>query len=448
MRRLYRAHGPIAAFEEDGQRLAFAFGPEYVQQVLSDPRTFHSQFFAIRGPKNSAQRHLTCGLLSMNGEVHKRHRRLVMGPFQKQAFAAQRDAVVGLADQLVREWKPGTVRDIFPDMTRYMLRVTSNLLFGFDRPALAYEIGSLIERWVRMNHEVGIGAFVSDKGISASYSRLLAVAEALEESIRAMIDYRRADALGTDVLSQLIRAHDEAGNGMTDAELIGQTAILFGAAHLTTANTLTWTLFLLAQHPQVASALAAELREVLSGAAPTLEQLEHLPLLDRVIKESMRLLPASAYSQRLSAEPTDLGPLRLAKGTAVIFSQIITHHMPELFPAPQCFRPERWESIAPSPYVYFPFAAGPRKCVGAGLALMILKITLSAIVQRCHVSVEPGAAVNGNVTFTMLNPTSGMPLRILPATAPFSAVAVAGNIHDLVDLGPGMRAVQSPSRAA
>jgi cytochrome P450 len=448
MRRLHRAHGQIAALEDNGQRLVFAFAPDHVQRVLSDPNLFHSQFFAIRGPKNSAQRHLTCGLLSMNGEEHKRHRRLVMGPFQKQTFAAYRDALVALADQLVQEWQPGTVRDIFPDMTRHMLRVTSNLLFGFDRPALAYEIGHLIERWVRMNHEVGMGAFVSDPGLAASYSRLLALAEELEKSIRAMIAHRRSAPLGTDVLAQLLRAHDETGAALTDAELIGQTTILFGAAHLTTANTLTWTLFLLAQHPRVAADLAAELRAVLGGAAPTVDQLDRLPLLDRVIKESMRLLPASAYSQRLSAEPTDLGPFRLAKGTCVIFSQVITHHMPDLFPAPRQFRPQRWQTLAPSPYAYFPFAAGPRKCVGAGLALMTLKITLAAILQRYHLSVEPGAVIDGNVTFTMLNPTSGMPMRILPAAAPFTAAAVGGNIHELVDLDPATSAAWSQARAA
>ena len=81
MRRLCEEHGRLAALEENRARIVFAFGPEYNQRILSDIKTFHSQFFAIRGPKNSAQRRLTCGLLSMNGEDHKRNRRIVMGPF-------------------------------------------------------------------------------------------------------------------------------------------------------------------------------------------------------------------------------------------------------------------------------------------------------------------------------------------------------------------------------
>jgi cytochrome P450 len=449
MRRLYQDHGMVAALDDKGQRLVFVFGPEYTRQVLSDARLFQSRFFAIRGPRNSPQRHLTCGLLSMNGEEHKRHRRMVMGPLQKKSHTAYHPLLVTLADEMVREWRPGQVRDIFRDMTRHMLRVTSSVLFGLDLPELAYEIGHLTERWVAMNHEVGMGAFVADGKITSAYSRLLDVAGALEEKIRALIEHRRSStAPGQDLLSLLIRAHDETGAGMTDAELIGQAALLFGAAHLTTANTLTWTLFLLAQHPSIASALAAELAEVLDGSAPSLEQMDRLPLLDRVIKESMRILPASAYSQRVTAEPTDLGPLHLAKGTPVIFSQIITHHMPEIFSGPRQFRPDRWQTITPSPFAYFPFAAGPRMCVGAGLALVILKITLSVILQRYHLSVVPGASIDGKVHFTMFNPTSGMPMLILPPTAPFTCAPVAGNIHELVALESMPRRVSAPLRAA
>jgi cytochrome P450 len=448
MRRLWRTHGDFAVLEQNGQRLAFAFGPEYCQRVLSDTRTFHSQFFAIRGPRNSPQRRLTCGILSMNGEEHKRHRRLIMGPFQKGALASHFDPLVRLAEQQGDDWQPGQVRDVFQDMTRYMLRVTSSLLFGCDMPQLAYEIGRLIERWVSMNHEVGMAAFVPDQKASSSYSDLLELAAALEEKTRAMIAFRRSRAPGADLLSGLLHAHDDAGVALTDDELIGQTTVIFGAAHLTTANTLTWTLFLLAQHPQTAEELADELATVLGGRAPTPEQLEQLPMLDRVLKESMRLLPASAYSQRVCAEPVALGPLQLPKGTPVIFSQVITHHMASLFADPERFQPERWRYIAPSPYAYFPFAAGPRMCIGAGLALMTLKITLAVLLQRHQLGVVPGAAVNARVHHTMLNPTSGMPMRVMRPGAPFVSVPVGGNIHDLVALEPASPTVAPRTRAA
>jgi cytochrome P450 len=447
MRQLYATHGPVAALEDGGRRLAFVFSPAHVQDVLTDVATYHSQFFAIRGSRNSAQRRVTSNILSQNGEEHKRFRRLVMGPFQKKCFEPYHAVLAKLAGDLVASWQPGETRNMFREMTRFMLRVTSVLLFGCDVDGLAYEIGRDVERWVALNHAVGIGAFVSNAEVGASYDDLLAAATSLEQKVRALIEHRRgAGAGGDDVLSRLISAHDDSGLGMTDAELIGQTTVLFGAAHLTTANTLTWTLFLLAQHPRAASALIEELDAALGGAVPSLRQLEELPLLDAVLKESMRILPASAYSHRVNVRPVQLGDLCLPPGTPIIFSQVITHHVPELFPEPEVFRPERWQTISPSPYAYFPFAAGPRMCIGAGLATMILKLTLTRILQHFRFSLVPGATIDARVDWTMLNPASGMPMRLLPLEAKLTSVPVDGSVHDLVDLGAAREA--APSRAA
>jgi cytochrome P450 len=446
MRRLFRLCGPTAALEEEGRRLIFVFGPELNRRLLSDPKTYHSQFFAIRGHRNSAQRRLTNALLGMNGSEHKRHRRLVMGPFQKESMVRYGGALAELAERLLCDWQPGQVRDIFRDMARHMLRVASSLLFGFDRPELAYEIGRHIERWVAMNHRLGMGAFISDDRDASDYDELLALADALEGKIRAMIEYRRsASALGQDVLSLLLCGRQQMGNGLSDAELIGQAAILFAAAHLTTANTLAWTLFLLAQHPRVALELADELSAVLHGETPTLAQLERLPALDRIVKESMRILPASCYVQRVTTQAVALGPWHLPVGTVVFFSQYITHHMPALFPEPERFCPDRWRAIRPSPYAYLPFGAGPRMCLGGPVALLTIKITLAAIWQRYHMSVAPGARIDGRVRATMLAPAAGIPMLISAPTTPFREVAVEGNIHEMVMLGDRLTATINPA---
>jgi cytochrome P450 len=435
MRALYRIHGPIAALEEDGQRLIFVFGPDYNRRVLSDTRTFHSRFFAIRGPRNSAQRRLTSTLLTMNGEEHKRHRRLVMHPFQKQSITTYRDALVLLVNEMLRSWEPGQQRDIFQDMTQFMLQAASSILFGFDRRELACAIGQKTARWVAMNHELGIGAFVSDGRIAESYQDLLGLASELESEVLRMIEHRRSSVKpGNDVLSLLIRAHHEDGFGMSDDALIGQAAVLFGAAHLTTANSLAWTLFLLAQHPPVASELVEELTGVLHGQAPTVAQLEQLPILDRVIKESMRVLPASSYSQRVNMESVTLGPFHLARGTPVVFSQFVTHHMSELYAEPEQFHPDRWRTISPSPYAYLPFGAGPRMCLGGPLAMLTIKLVLPSILQRFHLTVVPGATINGKVISTMLTPTDGIPMSIASSSTCFRRVPVSGNIHDMVIL--------------
>jgi cytochrome P450 len=447
MQRLYRTHGTLAAIEDEGQRVIFAFGPEYNRRVLSDVDNFHARFFAIRGPRNSAQRRLTNALLSMNGAEHKRNRRIVMGPFQKASVEGYRDALASLATELIQPWRVNEIRDIFDDMTHYMLRVASSVLFGFDVPEMAFEIGHLTARWVAMNHELGVGAFLADEQIASSYDQLLKLAETLERQIVAMIEHRRSSSAdGKDVMSLLIRAHDEFGDRLSDDELIGQAAILFGAAHLTTANTLTWTLFLLAQHPREAAELHRELSAILQGKPPTVQQLEQLQVLDRVVKESMRVLPASSYSQRLAVSPVELGPLRLDRGAIIVFSQFITHHMEDLFPEPERFLPQRWQTIRPSPYAYLPFAAGPRMCLGGPMAIMIIKMTLAVILQRYRLEVVPGANINGLVTATMLTPTSSVPMIVRDNRSPFLAARVHGNIHELVKLDSAQPAAWLISR--
>ncbi|WP_010582668.1 cytochrome P450 [Schlesneria paludicola] len=443
MRRLHAAHGSVCAMEEDGQRIYFVFGPEYNHQVLSDSNTFHSRFFAIRGGRNSSQRRLSSGLLSMNGDQHKRNRRMVMDAFMKKAILNYLPAIRIEVESMLSDWTPGNERDISRDMTDFMLRLTSSILFGLDQPQVAYKIGHMIDHWVHLNHEIGMGAFVSDPTIANRYGDLLAEANELEGQILGMIRMRKANPTGRDALSMLINAHDAEGS-ISEEELVGQAALMFAAAHLTTAHSLTWTLFLLAQHPSVMNGLHQELTKELDGGFPTLEQVERLSLTERVIKESMRILPASSYSQRITAVPVELGPFKLAPGAGIVFSQFITHHLPEIYSEPDTFQPDRWLTMAPSPYQYLPFGAGPRMCLGAPLAMLIMKATLPTILQRFKLTVVPNTEVSGKVISTMLGPTTSVMMRIEHQDGRFESQPVRGNIHQMVDL----REIRTARRAA
>ncbi len=443
LRTLHAKHGDICAMEEQGQRIHFVFGPEYNHQVLSDGVTFHSRFFAIRGGRNSSQRRLSSGLLSMNGEQHKRNRRLVMDAFMKKAILSYLPSIRTEIESMVADWVPGTERDIARDMTDFMLRLTSSILFGIDQPEVAYKIGHMIDHWVHLNHELGMGAFVADPTIADRYHELLGYANQLEAEILSMIKMRRAHSTGNDALSILLNAHDGEGS-ISDDELVGQAALMFSAAHLTTAHSLTWTLFLLAQHPSAMSQLHHELVTELSGGVPSLEQAERLSYTERTIKESMRILPASSYSQRITAAPTQLGPFQLAPGAGIVFSQFITHHMPSLYPDPEAFLPDRWLKINPSPYQYLPFGAGPRMCLGASLAMLILKTTLPTLLQRFKLTMVPNTEVSGKIVSTMLGPTTSVMMRIDRQDGRFESHPVRGNIHDMVDL----REIKSMRRAA
>ncbi len=433
MQKQYRAHGELSILDDGQQRIVFAFGPENNRFVQCDPR-FESRFFAIRGPKRSAQRRTTCGLLNMNGETHRRHRRLVSQPFSKRVIPNYHATVETLLDELLATWQIGEVRDLHSEMTAYMLRVVSAILFGLSDRDLAYETGHLIDEWAHMNHQVGMGVLVSNRQITERYQDLLDHAERLEANLRLMIDRRRSEEPGDDVLSLMIHARDNEG-GITDDELIGHAALLFGAAHLTTAHTLTWTLFLLAQHPSVARDVDAEIKAAtFASDVPTPQESSGLKMLERALKESMRCLPASTYLSRMTREPVEMGPLKLPGGSAVIFSQYMTHHLPRLYEAPDEYWPERWNSIAPSPYEFMPFGSGPRMCIGAMLAMQTLMATLPALLRRFRFSIVPDSTICGETISTMLGPVTPVPALLCPPDGRFESVPVAGNIHDLVRL--------------
>jgi cytochrome P450 len=318
-----------------------------------------------------------------------------------------------------------------------MLRVTSTLLFGLNNPEPAYRLGDMIARWVSLNQEVGAGALVSNERFSVHYEELLEFAKELEAEILEMIHRRRADRQpGQDVLSILVQMHDEEGS-LTDEELVGQIAVLFGAAHMTTAHSLTWTLLLLAQHPTVMRELWKELNASVDHAdAKSLGSFpkgEELSLLDRVIKESMRILPASAYSQRINTVAVQLGPLVLPRGTGIVFTPLVTHHLAEIYPQPEKFLPDRWLTLRPSPYAYHPFGAGPRLCIGGPLATAIIRVALRGILSRFRLSVVPGAEVGIHVESTMLVPTNGLSMQVHAPDGQYSSSPIAGRIHELVE---------------
>lgn len=162
---------------------------------------------------------------------------------------------------------------------------------------------------------------------------------------------------------------------------------------------------------------------MLRGSAPTVEQLGRMPLLERVIKESMRLLPTAAIGSRVSTGPFELGPYHFPRRTFVNFSQYLTHRLPELYPEPQRFKPERWETIDPSPYEYLPFGAGPRMCIGATFAMTELRIVLAMLLQRFRLAVVPGAQIDWGMTIT-LGIKGPLPMTVVAQDRRFSKTTI------------------------
>lgn len=445
MRRLQVRHGDLAVLEDAGQRLVFVFSPDLNREVLSNAKTFHSQFFAVRGGRQSAQRRVTSGLLSQNGAEHRDMRRVLKDVFALRVLPGYLNTISQITHRLCDNWSVGSAVDLNAGMVQFMLNVTSALLFGEDDVQFANHLGQMIDRWVHQNHRVGIGALVSAPEFAAEYDRLLTMAEELEVVVQELIARQKLlPSARPNVLSLLLAARC-AEQGLTDQGLVGQTTLLFGAAHLTTAHTLSWTLLLLSQHPEVMVPLLEEIRLQTTDEDPSLEQLERCVLLDRVIRESMRVLPASSYSQRVTSEATALAGHRLSAGTPVVFSQFMTHHRADLYEQPDSFLPDRWMHVNPGPYEYLPFGAGPRMCIGAPLAMLELKAALSVMLRRLHFQIVPGSTVNARVISTMLSPTTPIRAEVIPVSRMPEPVLIRGSIHDLVRLP---EAASAAARAA
>ena len=427
-------YGPLVTLARGTSSHLFIFHPDYNMQVLSNPALFRSPELWRVAPEGSSLSRLWSGLVTLNGEVHKKHRRMMMPSFHKKKVESYRDEMVARIDRMLSAWKPGEVRDIFLEMRQVTLLIVTKVLFGLDDDQETLRMGQLLADWLERYTSPAVQILPFD-GPGLPFRNLLEVSRRGESAIRELIARKRAQgASGDDVLSMLLQARDEEGGVMSDAELVGQTNILFVAGHETTTNSLTWTLFLLDQHPEVHAALLEELEGELKGAPPTLEQLERLPLLDQVVKESMRILPPVPVAFRASNAPFEMGGHSFGAETMVHYSPYITHRLPDLYPEPARFLPERWSKIDPPVYGYIPFSNGPRRCIGATMALLEIKLMLSMLLPRFRLSLRPGTRVDPLVRAT-IRPKGGLPMRIQAQDKRFERSAVRGAIRDVVALG-------------
>jgi len=199
---------------------------------------------------------------------------------------------------------------------------------------------------------------------------------------------------------------------MSDEQLRDEVMTLFLAGHETTANSLTWTLLLLAQNPEKEAALAAELRAVLQGRPPAVNDLPRLPYTEMVVKEAMRLYPPAWGIGRRALEEFELDGYRIPAGTNLFLLQWITHRDARFFPEPERFQPERWRDDPTRSgklprFAYFPFGGGPRVCVGAGFAMMEATLLLAAFAQRFRFELLPGQDLQPLYSVT-LRPKQGL----------------------------------------
>jgi len=429
--RVYRRYGAISSWTPRHPRHVFAFGPEPNRQLFGSPECFCVDAFReLPVPPGSAMSRLTNGLLKLNGETHRNHRRLMQPAFHSRQVESYLAAIVELAQAELDSWRPGDSRAIGRDLSRLTLRVAMKTIFDLESAEGVDGLHGIIVRLLALGGSPATLLLPLDLPGTA-YRRLLRTAEEMDRALRAMIDAKRRDPTGGDVLTALITARDEQGARLTDDELISEAYTAF--CHESSAASLTWTLFLLDQHPEVEADLRDELSAALGGAAPTADDLARLPLLDRVLKESLRLFPPAAFGLRYTARPCALGPYELPEGATIFFSQYVTHRIPDAFPQPLRFQPSRWETFRPGVYEYIPFGAGPHHCLGRSFATLEMKIVLAMLLQRYRLRIEPRSRVDPQVRISLV-PRQALRMRVAPPVNGRDRIPVHGSVHESVDL--------------
>ncbi|MGJ3250928.1 MAG: cytochrome P450 [Elainellaceae cyanobacterium] len=418
-----------------------AYGADVVREVTTQHEVFYKQpisgtLYRLKdqSPRSEPLKHFGVGLFGINSQQHLQTRKLMMPAFHHKQIATYRDDMVAIAQSMVDRIPCDEPFDFSATMRLLTMRIATKTLFGDDIHEAGGSVGKLIQDILNL---LGNAVLLPVDLPGLPYHRMLTLMQQLDDQMRTLIERKRQSHTETpDVLSMLLSAQDaETGLTLSEDELLGHAGVIFTAGHETSSNALTWTIFLLSQHPDIAADLHDELGHVLQGAAPTVDQLQQLPLLNKVVKESLRIIPPAPWNGRVTSQPTELTGRPLPSGTEVIVSIYHTHHHADLFPDPDAFDPHRWDDINPSPYEYNPFSAGPRTCIGAAFALMEIKLILAMLLQRYRFQPVGDRPVDRS-GFIVITPKGGLPLVAHLQDRNFrqGVGGIRGNVRDMVNL--------------
>lgn len=412
--RCAREYGDVA-------RLGFPGPPAY---LISHPE--HVEYVLVKNNRNFVRDRYTRaelsilgnGLLVSEGDSWRRQRRLAQPAFHRRRVEAFGETMVSFTERMLDGWRDGETRDVHEEMMRLTLEIVAKTLFDTDISHEAEGVGRSMDAIMAHSSDQGSSVFLRMLPDSFPTPGNLAYRRAtrrLDGIIHALVQKRRRGGADTgDLLSMLLRAEDEDGEGMSDKQLRDEAMTIILAGHETTAIALSWTWYLLGRHPEVEAELSAELEEVLGGRAPTVEDLPHLRYADAVIKESMRLYPPAWAVGREALEDCVIGGYHVPAGTQMFISQYVIQRDGRFFDDPESFDPDRWRDGRAEglpQYAYFPFGGGPRLCIGNGFAKMEAVLLLATVAQRFKLEPVSGRSPVPQPSIT-LRPRDGIKSRL------------------------------------
>jgi cytochrome P450 len=410
-----RAYGDVVKVRFGHRRVYLVSHPELIEEVLVTQNQNFIKHFALR--LNPLV--LGNGLLTSEGDFWLRQRRLVQPAFNRSRITRYAPAMVAAAEHVIGDWRPGERRDIMVEMMRITLAIAAKTLFDADVGGGAQDVvdalnvlqDSFLQRF---NSLLPTPMWIP----TPANLRQRRAVRRLDEILYGFIRSRRAQNVDKgDLLSILLQARDEDdGSRMSDRQVRDEAMTLFLAGHETTALALSWTWYLLAQHPQVEEKLVEEWTKVIGGRSPIVDDWSKLRFTEQVILESMRLYPPAYVVGREALADCTIGGYHVPRGTTLLMSVWTVQRDPRFYDDADTFRPERWtdafQKSLPK-FAYFPFGGGPRLCIGNLFAMLEMALVLPAIGQRFRFALEAGKTVTPLATFT-LRPKTGIPGLIVP----------------------------------
>jgi cytochrome P450 len=410
-----------------GPRFSYTlFHPDFIKRVLVD----NNRNYQRHALSNSLLKLLTGdNLLTGDGDFWLRQRRLIQPAFHRQRLSGFGNIITYSAAQMLADWEQqpsGQSLDIAAAMHQVTLRIVGLALFSVDllkeghilshsitvsSEYFAYRIGRLLAPplWfpTQRNREFKRArqqALQIVPDLIATRRKLIAQTGAAEESGRPY-----------DMIDLLLDArYEETGQPMDDEQMSREIRMFIGAGHETTANTLTWTLYLLSQHPAVEAKLHVEVDNVLQGRTPTIADMPRLPYTLMVIQEAMRLYPAAWVVARQSIGEDQLGDYLMLENQGVTIPIYAVHRHPDYWVEPEQFDPERFSPARAEShhkFAYLPFGGGPRLCIGNQFALTEAQLILSMIAQQYQLRLQPGFQVTPEPLIT-LRVRGGLPMTV------------------------------------
>jgi cytochrome P450 len=358
------------------------------------------------------------GLLTNDGKSWHRQRGLIQPAFRREEILSYVPVMIQAASRMLDLWTNGESRNVHADMMGVTLEIVAQCLCGADVAGVTGRVGKAMETITDrfMTDAVQALLLPFDLPDFLAPARRDAIRD-LNEIINAIILERRASHQPSgDLLETLLHARDAEGQPMSDAQLRDEVMTLFLAGHETAAIALSWTCYLLGQHPEVETRLVEEMKEVLGERDLTSEDLPRLRYTEMVIKEAMRLYPPVWRVARRAVADCEIGGYRVSAGTSIFIFQSLTQRDPRFFTNPDAFDPERWRedpvrSGKIPRFAYFPFGGGPRVCVGTAFAMLEATLLLAKIQQKFHLDLVPGHLVKPLPSVT-LRPTDGIRVTV------------------------------------